>query len=156
MKTLLLALLLSTPAHADDAADVRTIHRMYTTYRVAFLGIDEVDATDVGDALLVDVRPVEERLVSMLPGAVPAEAVEADPTRYAGRRMVAYCTIGYRSGLWTRKQARQGLDVANLRGGILAWTHLGGELVDANGPTHRVHVYGERWDLAADSYQAVW
>jgi hypothetical protein len=33
----------------------------------------------------------------------------------------------------------------------------GGELADATGaPTRRLHVYGERWNLAADGYETVW
>ena len=106
--------------------------------------------------MLVDVRPLAEREVSMIPGAVLAETVEANLGSYTGRPIVAYCTIGARSGLWARKFSRRGLDVSNLRGGILAWTHIGGALVDADGLTTRVHVYGASWDLAADGYEAVW
>jgi sodium/bile acid cotransporter 7 len=46
--------------------------------------------------------------------------------------------------------------VYNLRGGILAWVHDGGTVYDQNGETRRIHVYGRKWNLAPNSYQAVW
>ncbi len=107
--------------------------------------------------VLVDVREPEERAVSTLPGAVSAEAFETDPERWAGRPVVAYCTIGYRSGLWAKEMAQRGVEVLNLAGSLLAWTHAGGELVAPDGtPTRRLHVYGRRWNLAAEGYETVW
>ena len=44
----------------------------------------------------------------------------------------------------------------NLRGGLLAWVHDGGEVVDEKGKTKRIHVYGRKWNLAPRSYEAVW
>jgi sodium/bile acid cotransporter 7 len=44
----------------------------------------------------------------------------------------------------------------NLRGGLLAWVHAGGKVYDANGETRRIHVYGRKWNLAPNGYDAVW
>ena len=47
--------------------------------------------------------------------------------------------------------------VQNLAGSMLAWTHADGELVDSDGnPTKRLHVFGKRWNLAADGYEGIW
>ena len=59
--------------------------------------------------------------------------------------------------MWVAAKAREGLPVTNLAGGMLAWLHAGGTLVDARGePTKTVNVYGRTWDLAPLGYIAVW
>ncbi len=74
-----------------------------------------------------------------------------------GREIIVYCTIGERSAATVENLRSQGIPAFNLAGSILAWTHIGGPLVDASGkPTRRVHVYARDWDLAASDYQSVW
>jgi rhodanese-related sulfurtransferase len=131
--------------------------------------VPQVDARDLMDAtgqplsdvVLVDLRTISERQVSVLPGAVSttnAEGLQAavlDATR-AGKRVVLYCTIGYRSGRAAEQLNKNGAAVSNLRGGILAWTHAGGSLHDLQGaPTKRVHVFGHKWDLLPEGFESV-
>ncbi|MGE4072011.1 MAG: rhodanese-like domain-containing protein [Lysobacterales bacterium] len=102
--------------------------------------------------LLLDVRSKAEREVSVIPGAI----FDADSIP-AGSRVVVYCTVGLRSGVAARELRQRGFDAVNLRGGILAWLAIGGELVDLKGqPTQAVHVYGRRWNAVPDNVQAVW
>ena len=110
------------------------------------------------DILLVDVRTDEERRVSTLPGAISAKDFEARLAELTGegRTVVAYCTIGARSSAYARKMAGRGVDMLNLEGSVLAWTHAGGEFTTGTGATRRLHVYGRRWNLAADGYETVW
>lgn len=156
--TAVLACVGATPA--DDAGRLARISTLTADHEQRFPGVPELSAADeVGrtDVVWVDVRSPAERAVSTLPGAVDAEVVDADPTRWRGRTLVAYCTIGERSGRWALARRQDGLDVANLRDGVLGWTHAGGALVDPSGrPTRRVHVYGARWNLAATAYEATW
>jgi rhodanese-related sulfurtransferase len=146
----------------DDPGKVARIGEMYAEYRREFEGVPEVDAVTAlgwlqeGSVVFVDVRTERERAVSMLPGAVSAEQVEQDPQRYQGQVLVAYCTIGYRSGLWAEEQRERGLQVSNLAGSLLSWTHAGGPLLGPAGPTNEVHVYGATWNLVHSGYQAVW
>jgi hypothetical protein len=71
--------------------------------------------------------------------------------------IVVYCTIGVRSGRYTKKLIRKGFDAHNLAGGVLAWAHSGGEFVDLKGNrTDTVHVYGEEWDLLPPGYMSTW
>lgn len=106
--------------------------------------------------VIVDVRPEAERKVSTLPGAVSSTQIEADPQRYQGQKLVAYCTLGVRSAKWAQHMRDQGLDVHNLAGSLLAWTHEGGPLVDASGaPTRRVHTYSASWDFTPEAYEGV-
>ncbi len=108
------------------------------------------------DLVLVDVRSPDERAASMLPGAITVEAFRKDLARYAGANIVAYCTSGHRSGLFVHSMSGSGLGLSNLKGSILAWTHVGGALACADGPTKRVHVHGRRTNLIANGYEAVW
>jgi len=140
------------------------IEEMYAGYAAAFPDVPALTPRELlsrqaagEDWVIVDVRPEPERAVAMLAGAVTREQVEANPAAYAGPNVVAYCTIGYRSGLWAEEMAGRGLLVHNLAGSALAWSHVGGAFEDADGaPTQRLHVYGPLWDLARTDVEAVW
>lgn len=132
------------------------VEAMSAEIRGAFPEVTEVRAEDVvagsADVVWVDVRSPEERAVSVLPGAIPAERVEADPAAWRGRHLVAYCTIGYRSASWADAWADRGLSVDHLAGGVLAWSWAGGGFERDGAPTTAVHVYGPAWDLLAPGY----
>jgi sodium/bile acid cotransporter 7 len=135
---------------------------MYGRSRKRFPDIPEVSAEELkrmmekDDVVLVDVRRADEQAASMLPGAITVEAFRKDLARYAGANIVAYCTSGRRSGLFIQSMSGSGLGLSNLKGSILAWTHVGGLLTCAGGPTKRVHVHGRRTNLVANGYEAVW
>ncbi|MFK7929966.1 MAG: rhodanese-like domain-containing protein, partial [Myxococcota bacterium] len=108
------------------------------------------------DLVLVDTRPLEERKVSILPGAISLEAFEQNRSDYGNRQVITYCTVGVRSGIAANKLRKDGVDVLNFKGSILAWTHADGPLVTPDGTsTRQVHVYGPRWNFAALDYTAV-
>ena len=146
----------------DNTAKYRQVMRMYADYRHDFEGIDEIEAADalklVGDpgVVFVDVREPEEQAVSMIPGAVTSEVFLADAERFRGQRIIAYCTISYRSGKLAAKLSRKGFALTNLRGGLLAWVHAGGPLVRGNRPVKELHVYGRKWDLAPSTIKTVY
>ena len=108
------------------------------------------------DTVLVDVRSPAERAVSTLPGAMTPEEFEDQLDDLGDCTVVAYCTVGARSSTYARRMGRKGVLVLNLEGSLLAWTHAGGELTDGSSPTKRLHVFGPRWNLAADGYEGVW
>jgi len=164
---LALAALLTLPAcrqaPTDDDARQRQVFALYDGYRKELADVPDIAPADAlalwreDKAVFVDARTEAERAVSTLPGAVPEAAFLAEPGRFAGKTVIVYCTIGYRSGLLTRKLDKQGVAAVNLAGGILGWLHVGGPILDAAGqPAKRVHVYGRTWDLAPLRYTAVW
>ncbi|VEP16732.1 putative Rhodanese-like protein [Hyella patelloides LEGE 07179] len=106
--------------------------------------------------IIVDVRSPEERVVSIIPGAISQAEFEQNIDRYKNYPIVAYCTIGYRSGKYAQKLLKQGLSIFNLEGSLLAWSHIDGELVNSSGETKQIHVYGKQWRLTADDYQSTW
>jgi len=117
-----------------------------------------------GSLILVDVRQETEMAVSQIPGALSLDEFKQ---KYQAngppkdKTVVAYCTIGYRSGKFAEKLTAQGIAVRNLEGGILAWVGSHGPLVHSDSAgvtaaTTTVHVYGKEWNLLPPGYQGVW
>lgn len=108
------------------------------------------------DYVLVDVRTPEERNVSIIAGAIDNGYFEHNITSYQNKKIIVYCTIGYRSGFYAEALREKGLDAYNLSEGILGWTHVDGLLVNSQGQTtDEVHVYSRPWDLAVKNAVAV-
>lgn len=113
--------------------------------------------------VLLDIRQADEQAVSMIPQALTTKEFAARFRRGIpkGKRIVVYCTIGYRSGKYAMELAGQGIASENLEGGLLAWSHIGGplEVRNASGmatPTRRVHIYSSGWNFLHPDYEAVW
>ena len=152
---------------AGGAETRERVHRMYEEYRersfaeLPDVGVAEALAfadTNAAEVVWLDVRDAREQRVSVLPGAVDRKTYREHREEWKDRPVIVYCTVGYRSGLAARDLRRQGIDAHNLAGGILAWVHEGGEVLDGRTgePTRRVHVYGWRWNLLPDGWTAVW
>jgi rhodanese-related sulfurtransferase len=105
------------------------------------------------DYVLLDVREPKETEVSMIPGAINKQEFEKNPEKYKDKKIIAYCTIGYRSSQYAEKWNQRGYHMSNLRGSLLLWSHAHGAMVDSAGlPTRQVHIYGKKWDLLANGY----
>ena len=148
-------------SHLSDDQKKQIVYRMYADYKKDFPAVQDVSPQDAmallksDQVVFVDVRKPEEMKVSMLPHAVSQQEFQKDPARYAGKKIVAYCTISYRSGKFAQDMARHGITVYNLTGGILAWTLEGGKVYDARGETKRIHVYVPDWNYPPKGYEAV-
>lgn len=150
---------------ADAAADAKKrarIEAMYRGYQKDFPEVEGIDPPEAmqlmreGKAVFVDVREPEEQRVSMLPGAITEQELLKNIQKYKDRILIGYCTISYRSGKLAQKLRDRGIVMLNLRGGLLAWVHAGGKVYDADGETRRIHVYGRKWNLSPEGYEAVW
>lgn len=113
--------------------------------------------------VLLDIRQGYEQAVSMIPRSITtrefAERFRKGIPR--DKRIVVYCTIGFRSGQYAMQLAGQGIRAENLEGGVLAWSHIGGPFEVRNGAgmataTRRVHVYDKGWNYLHPDYEAVW
>lgn len=146
----------------SDDAKRQQIDAMYRKSRRSFPEVPELTAEefmalrDKEKVLLVDVRTDEERAVSMIPGAVSSLHFEQHQSDYDGGMVAVYCTVGHRSGHYAKELHAGGWRVFNLKGAILSWTHAGGPLENADGPTRKVHVNNPRCDLVAEGYESVW
>jgi sodium/bile acid cotransporter 7 len=147
---------------ASDEGNKERIYRMYAEYKKDFPTVEDISPERAmqlwrqGRAVFLDTRKPEETAVSMLPGAITEQQFLTKPQQYSDKTVIGYCTISYRSGLFARDMAQKGIRIVNLQGGILAWIHAGGPVYDAQGRiTQRVHVYGNRWDLAPERYETI-
>jgi rhodanese-related sulfurtransferase len=112
--------------------------------------------------LLIDTRSKEEQDVSTIPGSLTIEQFESrERDLPKDAKIVAYCTIGYRSSQYAGELRKRGLDASNLEGSILAWTHESLPLVTKDKltgqevPTKTVHVFGDQWRLQGEGYEPV-
>ena len=114
-------------------------------------------ATDADATLLVDVRTPAEQAVSHIPGSLTVEAFERLPAaQKQAATVLAYCTVGCRSGKYTLALREQGIRAHNLSGGVLSWALAGREFEAPDGtPTLRVHTYARRWAVVPEGYEAV-
>jgi rhodanese-related sulfurtransferase len=84
----------------------------------------------------------------MIPGAVTKAEYEANAERYADYRIVPYCTVGVRSGAYTRELRERGIDAVNFDGSILGWVEEGLPLVTPDGEsTRRVHTWSKAFGV---------
>ncbi|MBZ0113530.1 MAG: hypothetical protein K8J08_13790 [Thermoanaerobaculia bacterium] len=147
-----------------EAEKAKVLEKMIQDTRTKLPEVAEITAEDLRhrlaageDIVLVDVRKPEEIAVSTLPNAITKVEFEGRREELKDRTIVTFCTVGYRSAYAAKDLSEEGFEVLNFSGSLLSWTHIGGELVDPEGrPTRRLHVYGRRWDLAADGYVTEW
>ncbi|PNH03371.1 hypothetical protein TSOC_010597 [Tetrabaena socialis] len=168
----------SSPGGDTEEAARSKLESLYEGFKRSFAEVPDVevqelhgwlqDAASRDTLLLVDVRTQPEQQVSMLPGPhtlTQQQFEERGPEAFRGRRIICYCTAGYRSGMYARRlRSEYGLDAANLRGSILAWTQAGLPLADPQQPpagagaavtTTRVHVFSRDWALQGPGYTPV-
>ncbi|NOZ23630.1 MAG: rhodanese-like domain-containing protein [Planctomycetes bacterium] len=145
----------------DSRSKTEKIEALYRRYKKGFADTPDVSVAellamrDKEPVVLVDVRGPDESAVSVIPGSISILDFNDEAEKYKDRVIVAYCTIGYRSGYYAKELREEGFRAFNLKGGILAWVHHGQKIVDDSGETHRVHVYSSKWDLLPDGYEAV-
>ena len=144
-----------------DQQKKEIVYEMYENYRKDFPEVKEISPEaamremETGRILFVDTRKPAEMEVSMLPNAITREEFLQDPARYKDRLVTAYCTISYRSGKFAMQMVEKGIQVYNLRGGLLAWVLEGGKIYNAKGETNRINVYGKEWDYPPEGYESV-
>ena len=89
-----------------------------------------------GELQLVDVRESAELAEALVDGATHIPLAQL-PTRLGeldrSRPVAFLCRSGSRSAMATRAAAKAGMDAANVRGGILAWTRDGLPLIAGGG-----------------------
>ena len=105
--------------------------------------------------LIVDVRSESEVRVSVIPSAIPQAEFERTVADHRGKEIIAYCTVGARSGKFTKKLSRQGWRVRNYEGSIIDWCKHKLPLMTLDGAeTQRVHTYSARYSVP-DEYEAI-
>lgn len=155
-----LTLVMARPARAQLVLSAleKTISTQFEVPHLAWQDLKtRLRASDSTRQVLFDTRPREEYEVSHLPHAIqvdpqlPAEqffALYGDSLK--NKEVVFYCSVGYRSSQFLQrihpKLAEKGVVAAfNLQGGIFRWYNEGNLVVNAHGPTDKIHPYDKIW-----------
>ena len=143
---------------ADLVEEQHTIRKQYPGVR--HISADRLQDALVGDeteTILFDVRERAEYAVSHIEGAIqidPDMSGEEFLGRYGdrigNRRVVFYCSVGYRSSHLAKLLQNQPLadpptDVLNLRHGLFGWHNEKRDLVRGESPTDLIHPYNFWW-----------
>jgi len=100
--------------------------------------------------VFLDARETAEYEVSHIKGAKHIGYDDFSKLNLEGisktAELVVYCSVGYRSEKIAEKLQDLGYtNVSNLYGGIFAWKNEGYDVINALGPTNKVHAYNEDW-----------
>ena len=115
--------------------------------------LKEITTSSPHSVTLIDVRSSKERATSQLPLAISSDTFLKNPNKYSHTKIIAYCTIGYRSGKFAEKY--QQYQISNLTGGVLMWSHIKGKFSHNQKHTQRVHIYSQSWNYLHSDYEAV-
>lgn len=129
----------------------RVMLRGLLKHTVPEIGVQEA-ARDSSAIVFLDAREPQEYAVSHLKGAIFVgydhfELTQLPPLDL-NKRIVVYCSVGYRSEKITEKLNAAGFaHVANLYGGIFEWVNQGFPVYNAVGPTQEVHAFDHSWGV---------
>ena len=151
----------NSTVHSEEWKEEQ-IENIYEKFAHKFPDVSSISAEELQQlhqqekVVLVDVRTAKERKISVIPGAISQAEFEQNQHKYQNYTIVPYCTIGYRSGHYAQKLQEQGLKVLNFKGSLLSWSHVGGKLVNHQGVTNEIQVFGNKRQLTAQDYESVW
>lgn len=130
---------------------------------VPFISVDELKG-NTKDYYILDAREPDEYATSHIPGAHYIGYDDLDLSALEGiakdKKIVVYCSIGYRSEKIGEKLLDRGfMNVQNLYGSIFEWSNRGFPVYNADGQvTTKVHTYNKRWSKWIDNpkVERVW
>ena len=108
---------------------------------------------EMSTVLLLDAREKDEYEVSHIANAKLVGYDHFKVESLGGidkkKKIVVYCSVGYRSEKISEKLMHAGFtDVSNLYGGIFEWMNQGNLVVDSDGKTTEdIHAYNKTWGV---------
>jgi rhodanese-related sulfurtransferase len=103
------------------------------------------------DFILLDARELREYEVSHIEGAKFVGYDNYDLSLLKDipkdKKVIVYCSVGYRSEKIAEKVKEKGFEVANLYGGIFEWKNQGEEVINHEGATQDVHAFDRVWGV---------
>lgn len=135
----------------------------YLSYSAPVISVNDAYLKK-SDYIFLDAREFAEYEISHIPGSryvgydqFKVEKIKDIPK---DKKIVVYCSIGYRSEKIATKLKKQGYThVFNLYGSLFEWVNAGYETTDHLGkPTIKVHTYNKKWSqwVKNPKSQKVW
>lgn len=121
-------------------------HSMASKFDAPIIKVNEIN-----DHIFLDAREIEEYSVSHIKGSIHIgynnfnleETLQKIPI---DKKVIVYCSVGYRSGEIAQKLRKKSIKAYNLYGGFFNWVNLKRPIVDGkNNPTLEVHGYNKSW-----------
>lgn len=147
--TLLVSLLYFTGSNAFGQENIKKIAKKFTS---AVISQDDATALINNDeAIILDARELNEYSVSHLKNAkhIGFNNFNIEKTKKlisnSNKKIIVYCSVGYRSGKITAKLRKEGVKAFNLEGGIFDWVNQDRELYNNSGKTKQIHGYDKKW-----------
>lgn len=147
----LLVLAVAASGQVQSSA-YRLMLKNLLSHTVPEVQVQEIVA-DTANILFVDAREDREFAVSHLAGAVLVgydsfDLKKIPPSVSKSRRIVVYCSVGYRSEKVAEKLRAAGFNnVSNLYGGIFEWVNQGHPVCNTAGVTQQVHAFNRSWGI---------
>jgi rhodanese-related sulfurtransferase len=148
---LFLLLGISAQAQTGQVGDIAFANKLKTllSHNVPEISVAHVQNTT--DCVFLDAREKKEFEVSHIKNAVWVGYDDFNLERLKSvaknKKIVVYCSVGYRSERITDKLIQAGyLHASNLYGGIFEWVNAGNAVVKSeNTITNEVHTYNKSW-----------
>lgn len=133
------------------SASYRVMLKNLLSHSVPEIQVQEA-TRDSANILFLDAREPKEFAVSRIQNAVAVGYDNFDlkklPEIQKDRRIVIYCSVGYRSEKIAEKLLAAGYkNVSNLYGGIFEWVNQGHPVFNDKGQTREVHAYSRTWGI---------
>jgi rhodanese-related sulfurtransferase len=147
------------PPEPDNKKLKEQIFTKFQEYQKYFPQVTNLTPTQVlklDHIIFVDVREINEYEVSLLPNAMIQKDFEKSQYDKKKVKIIVYCTIGYRSGLYTDKLINDGWEAYNMLGGVLLWSHEKLSFYKNGNKTKKVHIYAKDWNFLHSDYTAVY
>lgn len=135
------------------------IYKKFKEYESSFplaVNLEPHEVKNIERITFIDVREPREYKVSMLKNAISKKEFLLRKEDFRGDRLIVYCTIGYRSGIFTQELMEDGFEAYNLLGGVLLWSHYGYDFFRNDLKTNTVHIYSPEWSHLHSNYQAIY
>lgn len=150
---------LATFGQVKDAAYGEMLKKLLT-HSVPEIQVQEA-ARDSASIFFLDAREPKEFAVSHIRNAVAVGYDNFDlkklPEIQKDKRIVVYCSVGYRSEKVAEKLLTAGYkNVSNLYGGIFEWVNQGNPVFNDKGQTQEVHAYSKTWGIWLDKGKKIY
>ena len=141
-------------ASCQNTAFDKKVHS-YLSYSVPVISVKDAFLKK-SDVIFLDARAIQEYDISHIP-EFNIENIKDIPK---DKKIVVYCSIGYRSEIIATKIKEAGYkNVYNLYGSIFEWANNNYALADKKGKTtNRIHTFNKKWSqwVLNPDFEKIW